>query len=145
MDDSLQPHLPVLAAGGVVYTHSPTGQLLILLIQDKHGVWTLPKGHVEAGESLEQTAVREVAEETGLDCVIERLVHCVQYPVYKKGAWRDKEVTYFLASADHLPPAPRCDEGIRCAAWIPLSEALALIGYAQVREIVRRATCRFAR
>jgi 8-oxo-dGTP pyrophosphatase MutT (NUDIX family) len=137
----LPPDTPVLAAGGVVYTYNLAGELLVLLIQDKHGVWTLPKGHVEPGESLEETAIREVAEETGVDCVIEQLVQCVQYPVYKKGAWRDKEVTYFLASADHLPPVPRCEEGIRCAAWMPLNQALPLIGYAQVREIVRRATC----
>ncbi len=52
-------------AGGVVFRH--VGERIeILMIQDRLGRWTIPKGHVEIGESLEQTAVREVAEETGL-------------------------------------------------------------------------------
>ena len=37
------------------------------MIQDRQGRWSIPKGHVEPGESIEQTAVREVAEETGLN------------------------------------------------------------------------------
>jgi 8-oxo-dGTP pyrophosphatase MutT (NUDIX family) len=53
-------------AGGVVFRRTPTGRVEILMIQDRLGRWTIPKGHVEEGESLEQTAVREVAEETGL-------------------------------------------------------------------------------
>src|SRR4051812_28386044 len=52
-------------AGGVVYRHK--GKILeILMIQDHKGRWTIPKGHVEKGEKLEQTALREIGEETGL-------------------------------------------------------------------------------
>ena len=52
-------------AGGVVYRPGEDGTVDILMIQDRAGRWTIPKGHVEEGERLEQTAVREVGEETG--------------------------------------------------------------------------------
>ena len=131
---------PILAAGGVVYTRdSAHDGVLILLIQDRHGVWTLPKGHVEAGEGEEEAAIREIPEETGVACTIERLVHRVEYPVYKKGAWRDKQVAYFLAHAGMSEPTPRLSEGILAARWFVPTQAIPLIGYAQVREVVRRA------
>src|SRR6266536_3283358 len=53
-------------AGGIIFRHRPEGGIDILLIQDYVGRWTIPKGHVELGESLEQTAHREIREETGL-------------------------------------------------------------------------------
>jgi 8-oxo-dGTP pyrophosphatase MutT (NUDIX family) len=52
-------------AGGVVFRIN-NGQLEFLLLQDVKGRWSIPKGHVESGETLEQTAVREIGEETGL-------------------------------------------------------------------------------
>src|SRR5262245_4531217 len=52
-------------AGGVVFRRAGQG-LDILMIQDRLGRWSIPKGHVEPGERIEQTAVREVREETGL-------------------------------------------------------------------------------
>jgi 8-oxo-dGTP pyrophosphatase MutT (NUDIX family) len=52
-------------AGGVVFRVN-NGQLEFLLLQDVKGRWSIPKGHVESGETLEQTAVREIGEETGL-------------------------------------------------------------------------------
>src|SRR3982751_5572377 len=54
-------------AGGMVFRRTGgKGKIDILMIPDRKGRWTIPKGHVEEGESFEQTAVREVGEETGL-------------------------------------------------------------------------------
>lgn len=53
-------------AGGVVFRRSKTGEIEILLIQDAKDRWTIPKGHIEEGESAKQTAQREITEETGL-------------------------------------------------------------------------------
>src|SRR6185312_16387351 len=53
-------------AGGIVYRHSKKGVVEILLIQDSKGRWTIPKGHIEEGETARQTAEREIQEETGL-------------------------------------------------------------------------------
>lgn len=53
-------------AGGVVYRYNAHGEVEILMIQDAKERWTVPKGHVEPGERYEETATREVQEETGL-------------------------------------------------------------------------------
>ena len=53
-------------AGGVVFRRDAQGKLQILMIQDAKNRWTIPKGHVEEGERLEETAMREIQEETGL-------------------------------------------------------------------------------
>lgn len=59
-----------LSAGGVVCRRNPDGQLEVALIATEDGRWSLPKGLVEKGEPLEETALREVREETGLEAQI---------------------------------------------------------------------------
>jgi bis(5'-nucleosidyl)-tetraphosphatase len=54
-------------AGGVIFRHAKdTKKLEILLVQDAKNRWTIPKGHIEPGENAQQTAEREIREETGL-------------------------------------------------------------------------------
>ena len=53
-------------AGGIVYRRGPDGELQFLLTQDAKDRWTIPKGHVEPGETTRQTAEREIQEEAGL-------------------------------------------------------------------------------
>jgi len=54
-----------ISAGGVVY-RKEGDRLELLMIEDRYGKWTLPKGKQEAGEEVEETALREIREETGL-------------------------------------------------------------------------------
>lgn len=56
-------------AGGVVFRRNPAGEVEILLIQDAKDRWTIPKGHIEEGETAQQTAKREIGEEAGLTSV----------------------------------------------------------------------------
>lgn len=129
----------VRAAGAVVYSYRPDGALCILLISDRHGARTLPKGKLEPGESHEEAAVREIAEETGIVCTLERELARTRYRVQKKGLWHDKEVTYFLARAPYEPPVPALAEGITAAEWVPADVALATLTYDQVRDVLREA------
>ena len=64
-----------VSAGGVVYRRGPRGIEVVLCGRTEDGVWGLPKGTPSPGESLEQAAVREVTEETGLQVAIERKAH----------------------------------------------------------------------
>jgi len=56
-------------SGGIIFRHAKDGGVEILLIQDGKDRWTIPKGHIEEGETAEQTTVREIGEEAGLSDV----------------------------------------------------------------------------
>ena len=53
-------------SGGIIFRHAKDGGVEILLIQDGKDRWTIPKGHIEEGETAEETTVREIGEEAGL-------------------------------------------------------------------------------
>ena len=63
---SIQEIVREPTAGGIVFRRDKKGQVEILLIQDAKDRWTIPKGHIEEGETAQQTAKREIGEEAGL-------------------------------------------------------------------------------
>jgi len=126
-------------AGGVAYRYDIAGAPLILLIHDKYGFWTLPKGHLHDGESEATAAAREVREETGIAGEIGPLVARVDYVVFKKGVAQDKQVAFFLLRAANDNAKPQGDEGISAVGWFAPTEAMLLIGYPQVRQVVAQA------
>lgn len=63
---SIQEIVREPTAGGIVFRRAQTGEVEILLIQDSKDRWTIPKGHIEEGETAQQTAKREIGEEAGL-------------------------------------------------------------------------------
>jgi len=139
MSQTLNPPTK-LAAGCVVYRYDGTGAPLLLLIHDQYGHWTLPKGHLEAGESEQTAAVREVLEETGLSGELGALVARIVYNVRsKRGMERLKQVAFFLLRADSSEAHPQAEEGISAAEWFAPEVALARIGYPQVRDVLARA------
>ncbi|MGQ9550293.1 MAG: NUDIX hydrolase [Roseiflexus sp.] len=127
------------AAGCVIYRYDEYGQLLILLIHDQYGKWTLPKGHLETGESAEVAAVREVREETGISGELGAFIGTITYPVQKKGVSYLKRVDFFLMHADRRDAVPEAAEGITAATWFSPAEAEARVGYEQIRLIIARA------
>lgn len=63
---SIQEVVREPTAGGIVFRRSKKGDVEILLIQDAKDRWTIPKGHIEEGETAQETALREIGEEAGL-------------------------------------------------------------------------------
>ena len=63
---SIQEIVREATAGGIVWRRNAKGKIEILLIQDIKDRWTIPKGHIEEGETAQQTARREIGEEVGL-------------------------------------------------------------------------------
>jgi 8-oxo-dGTP pyrophosphatase MutT (NUDIX family) len=123
-----------------VYRHDEVGAPVFLLIHDKYGSWTLPKGHLEDGESEAIAAAREVFEETGITGELGPLVGRIAYITRsKRGTPHSKQVAFFLLRAHSSAARPQADEGIRAAEWRSADEALGLIGYPQVRDILARA------
>lgn len=97
------------SCGAVVFTRQ-NGALRYVLIQQKKGVWGFPKGHVEAGESEIETALREIYEETGLrPRILDGFRTHEEYPVVKKPN-TDKLVVYFCAEYEDQEVVPAPDE-----------------------------------
>ena len=109
------------------------------------GVWALPKGNIGPGEKSEATAVREAAEETGVEARLVEKLGDVRY-VYSWGGERIfKVVSFFLlryssGRLGDLPPATahEVDE----ARWLPLDEAPKLLAYKGEREMAEKAISR---
>lgn len=124
-------------AGGVVFRRNgDTAD--ILMIQDLMGRWTIPKGHVETGESLEQTAVREVAEETGLtEFIMGEKLDKLHFFYRKEGKLIFMTTYVFLMEAIGNTDAviPEDSEGIVDAKWFVEDEALKLIEYRDTERL----------
>ena len=101
--------------------------------------WSLPKGHVEAGETTEQAAIREVAEETGIDGRITARLGSVDYTFTVEGRRVHKRVHHFLmvAVGGELSDA---DIEVTEVAWVPLDQLDGRLAYAGERRLARRAT-----
>lgn len=105
----------VKAAGGLV--EAPDGEWLLIR---REGNWDIPKGMVEAGESLRQTALREVHEETGLSNLAARSLILKTYHIYNKyGGWHLKQTSWFGMRIPAKTIAhPQQEEGIDEAVWM---------------------------
>jgi 8-oxo-dGTP pyrophosphatase MutT (NUDIX family) len=130
-----------IAAGGVVYAVID-GQLHIQLIRDRYGKVTLAKGKQEAGETIEQTALREIHEETGVQGEMGSLIEKISYTyISASGNVIDKEVYYFLVKALHTDLQTQ-EEEISDVAWYRAQEAVELhaaSGYANNEIVIQKA------
>ena len=102
--------------------------------------WSLPKGTPDKDESTEQTALREVTEETGLQVRIIAPVGPIEYFFTQRGRRIHKTVHYFLMEATGGDMADH-DHEFDEVAWVPIAEARALMSFQTERDIVERAHC----
>lgn len=130
-----------ISAGGVVYRWEGE-EVQLLLIHDRYGRIALPKGKMEAGETLQQTALREINEETGISGEVIAPLARIHY-TYKNAEFGkvNKEVHYFLVEATGGELKAQQEE-INSVAWFPLEAAWQLqqsSGYDNNDEVVRKA------
>lgn len=123
----------VPAAGAVLYREDGDSPLCAVVHRPRYDDWSLPKGKVDAGESLPVTAVREIAEETGFTAVLRSRIGTTGYPLKEN---LRKEVTYWsaLAREGTFEPNSEVDE-IR---WLPVDRARDLVSYPLDRKILTR-------
>jgi 8-oxo-dGTP pyrophosphatase MutT (NUDIX family) len=129
-----------ISAGGVVVDRTAGGLRVALIGRlDRSGKlrWSLPKGHIEAGESAEGAAVREVAEETGIQARVIAALGTVDYRFVAEGRQVHKTVHHFLMAAQggELSDA---DIEVTEVAWVPLAEVAGRLAYAGERRLVDR-------
>ncbi len=128
-------HRPILAGGAVVSRKHPVRGVEILLIyRRRYDDWTLPKGKLDAGETLPVCAVREVLEETGVTIRLATPLDTVAYQAGKAG---HKEVSWW--GGEMLSSVPRRpDDEVDLVAWLPARAALTKLTYAQDHFLVEQ-------
>jgi 8-oxo-dGTP pyrophosphatase MutT (NUDIX family) len=132
-----------VSAGGVVYRVREGRPEIVLVARPVTNLWALPKGTPNPGESLEETALREVSEETGLEVEIVEPISEIAYSFHvTDGRVRiDKVVHHFLMTATG-GDVSRHDHEYDLVGWYGLTEALRLMTYDNERTVVERARVR---
>ena len=100
--------------------------------------WSLPKGTPDGAETLEQTAVREVAEETGMEVRIVASVGSIDYHFVQRGTRIHKTVHYYLMESTGGDLAQH-DQEFDEVRWVGLAEAKGLMSFITERDVVDRA------
>ena len=122
----------ILAAGGLVIDCGTSKPRVLLVHRPRYDDWSFPKGKLDPGETIEAAALREVREETGLECrIIQKLATLrYDYRTRNKGLLRPKAVHYFLmerVSGDIHVPGEEVDR----AEWFEVDEAAQILSYGQ--------------
>jgi 8-oxo-dGTP pyrophosphatase MutT (NUDIX family) len=130
------------SAGGVVVRQGPLGYEVAVITPRGKTVSALPKGHIDAGETAETAAQREVREETGLTGELVEKLGDVKYMYRFGGARIDKQVSFFLFRAvggeiDAITEEMRKE--VDAARWVPLADAPETLSYPGERDMARRA------
>jgi 8-oxo-dGTP pyrophosphatase MutT (NUDIX family) len=123
----------------VLYQHDERGKPQYLLIKKRGGYWTLPKGKLNPNEDEIDALIREVAEETGLEGVVEQPIHAVSYKILKQGQLIRKHVNYYLVRITGGKLVLSAAEKIIKAGWFPSTTAIRRLRRGRLRVIFRRA------
>ncbi len=124
-------------AGGIVWRRSKNGGIDILLIQDAKDRWTIPKGHIEEGETPKETAEREIGEETGLKSMnMQSWLGKIKFRYRRQQSLVLMTTEIFLVEAtgdtDDITP----EEWMRGIKWLPTTDALEKIEYEDIGKII---------
>lgn len=124
-------------SGGIIFRHDKAGGVEILLIQDGKDRWTIPKGHIEEGETAQETTAREIAEEAGLN-EVEILgwlgkIH-FRYRRIDKLVLMTTQIYLVRAKGD--TDAIKKEDWMHGIKWFKFHEALELIEYEDIGKLM---------
>ena len=130
----------LVSAGGVVTRNGGKNVEVVLCRRDEPPRWSLPKGTPDRGETIEETAVREVQEETGLEVQIERPLDSITYWFVRSsdGCRCHKTVNFYLMTA-HGGSLDLHDHEFDEVRWMPADEALKAASYPNEARIMGKA------
>ena len=129
-----------VSSGGVVYRWIDGHLEVVLCGRDEPVRWSLPKGTPDPGETLEETALREVQEETGLEPVIEHRIRSIDYWFSDK----DNEVRYHKTVHFYLMTSVGGDVSLHdpefdVVQWFPYEAGVGSLTYPNEAEVLREA------
>ncbi len=133
-----RPPLALEAAGGYVLRRTPKGKLKLLVIF-RHGVWDLPKGKLDPGESPEKGAIREVSEEVGIKkkslTLLQPLgISLHGYILPRKKRYAVKTTHWYAMETTQTEFLPQKNEGIEVVDWMSWKKARKQLGYESLRR-----------
>lgn len=127
-----------ISAGGVVHRVAD-GRLQIALVHRRAPqLWALPKGTPNAGETIEETAVRETREESGLEVRVEAPISSIVY-FFVRGRTRFHKTVHFFLMEPIGGDLTLHDHEFDEVRWVNLDEALRLMSHATERSVVEEA------
>jgi 8-oxo-dGTP pyrophosphatase MutT (NUDIX family) len=124
-------------AGGVVYRITKAGNMQIILYQDARDRWTIPKGHIDEGETAQETAIREVGEEVGIHeitpvCWLGK----VHFRYRRENTLVLMTTQIYLFRADKWDEKIEPEEWMQGARWFDFDEAIDKIAYEDIGKLV---------
>ncbi|MGN0408734.1 MAG: NUDIX hydrolase [Bacteroides sp.] len=130
------------SCGGVVIFR---GKILVLYksYKNKYEGWMLPKGTVEEGEEYEETAIREVKEESGVDAQIIRYIGKSSYTFSVPQDTVDKDVHWYLMMSDSYYSKPQREEFFEDSGYYKYHEAYHLLKYPNEKQILEKAYAQY--
>lgn len=120
---------------GAIIVREQDKEIQVLLVKHNAGHWAFAKGHVEGNETEEQTALREIKEETGLEVKLDTNFRTsVRYSPMEDV---EKEVIYFLAHKTYGDETPQLEE-ISQITWLSLEEAIKKVTFDRDKEVLQK-------
>ena len=131
------------SAGGVVH-RTADGRVEVLIVHRRSPrLWALPKGTPDAGETIEETALRETREETGIAVEIEEPLRSIRY-FFVRGSTRFHKTVHFFLMRPTGGSIEEHDAEFDEVRWTDAHEAVALLTHATERSVVEQALERIA-
>lgn len=129
-----------VSAGGVVYRRAGKEIEVVIAARESGKIWCLPKGAVEKGETIEEAALREVKEETGLKAKIVGKIDKIEYWFY----WKPEDVRYhkfvhFFLMEYSIGDFCWHDFELDEVKWAAIDEAMEVLSYKSERGVMEKA------
>lgn len=127
----------VVSAGGIVIWRYNNDIFVCVVKRRNKGVWIIPRGRVEKNENMEETVIREIKEETGIEAKIIKKIGVINYSFYspKDKVVYDKSVHFYLLKLENqLDFSP--NEEIEERLWISLSNVKDILSYEAEKKII---------
>ncbi len=124
-------------AGGIIFRRAKNGVIEVLLIQDSKGRWTIPKGHIEEGETARTAAEREIREETGLEKMrVLNWLGKINFRYRRDNSLVLMTTEIFLVQAVGNTDGVKPEKWMTSLAWLPAQEALEKIEYEDIGKLI---------
>jgi 8-oxo-dGTP pyrophosphatase MutT (NUDIX family) len=139
------PKIPTqsqVSAGGVAYRHKEDRYDVALISVGKEGRWQLPKGQVEHDQTPEETAVREVLEEAGLETEIVEPLDTIEYWFYGRSEGeriRIHKFVHFFLMKCLSGDTKNHDWEVNEARWVPLDQAVEKLTFENEKQVLEKA------